>query len=75
MTVDVGKAVVAADLENLETRIAFQERTIQTLQDELYRQQREIAALKLQLRGYVSQLGDISETLDGLAPDQPPPHY
>ena len=64
-----------ARITDLEERISFQERTIQTLQSELFSQQKEIGELKVQMRSLISRIADVSEGLDQLSGDQPPPHY
>lgn len=62
-------------LTDLETRIAFQEDTIQTLSDELYRQQKELERLQQLCNLMLQQLQDLNS---GDAPgpiDEKPPHY
>lgn len=65
-----------ARLVELETKVAFQEQTIETLngvvtrlQDELDRLAREVAALKAQLRTVAPSL--VADRAD----EKPPPHY
>jgi SlyX protein len=63
-------------LEELEIRVAFQDRTIQELNDVVTRQQQEIMRL-------ARELDYLKSRLEGLAPAQvvprseetPPPHY
>jgi len=59
-------------LAELETRVAFQDDTIQTLNDVIARQQRQIDQMK-------TMLDDIKAELERLAPaitaPEKPPHY
>ena len=59
-------------LIDLETRIAFQEDSIQALSDELYRQQKEMDRLQQLCNLMLQQLqqGTSSEPID-----EKPPHY
>jgi len=63
-------------LIELETRVAFQEKTIKELSDVLYAQQQEMNGLKdicVQLR---SQITAFSEAENGPDPrEERPPHY
>jgi SlyX protein len=63
-----------ARLEDLETRVAFQEDTIQQLNDALVRQQHRIDQLEASLRMLVEQLQTVEER-DDLLEEPPPPHY
>ena len=60
--------------EMLETRVAFQEETIQKLDDALISQQKQILDLQMLLKHVSNQL----ETMENSFPDSPeapPPHY
>jgi SlyX protein len=63
-----------ARLEDLETRAAYHEDTIQQLNDALVRQQARIDQLESMLRVLVEQLRAAEETEDPLD-EPPPPHY
>jgi SlyX protein len=63
-------------IADLETRLAFQDDTIQALSDELVAQQRVVDRLQTQLgllarrqEDMQSRMGDIDES------EAPPPHY
>ena len=64
-------------LERLETKIAFLERANTELSDVVYRQHREIEALRLRIESLSERLsamssqGDEQRTLE----DERPPHY
>lgn len=64
-----------ARIMELESRLAFQDDTIQALSDELLEQSRRIERLQLQL----TSLARRQEELNGLAAiaedEAPPPHY
>ncbi|CAM2963635.1 SlyX protein homolog [Ectopseudomonas mendocina] len=64
-----------ARIMELESRLAFQDDTIQALSDELLEQNRRIERLQLQL----TSLARRQEELSGLAAiaedEAPPPHY
>lgn len=63
-------------LVELETKVAFQEQTIQELNESIVRQQKDLALLSEQLR-------QLSERVKAIAPsplapeseETPPPHY
>ncbi|TWC38652.1 SlyX protein [Pseudomonas sp. SJZ079] len=59
----------------LESRLAFQDDTIQTLSDELVAQQRLIERLQLQLAALAKRQEDISGQLESAGDEAPPPHY
>jgi len=66
------------NLIELETRVAFQEDTLQQLNDVISRQDREIVALRQQLTLIAKRFEDVLYTHEqGAArPDQErPPHY
>lgn len=63
-------------IEALQSKLALQDESLQALSDELYRQQREIDALKRRLDAAISQLRNQSADSQGAAPvDERPPHY
>jgi len=67
------------DLESrvtdLETRLAFQDDTLQTLSDVVYEQEKVIERLRLQMQALLKRLEDLQGQV-GIADDEaPPPHY
>lgn len=63
-------------LADLETRIAFQDREIQTLNDVIIRQQQQIDELAGQVRFLQDKMKDMKPSL--VVPESeetPPPHY
>ena len=63
-------------MERLESIVALQERTIETLNDRLFEQQQQITDLEnvtQRLAGKIRELNDDMEQSGGL--DVPPPHY
>ncbi|MGD8784231.1 MAG: SlyX family protein [Thioalkalispiraceae bacterium] len=63
-------------LTELETQLAFQDSTINSLNDVITDQQCQIDELRLQLKQIKIQLQSISETVKGSEADEPPPpHY
>ena len=62
-------------LENLETQIAFQERTIEKLNQALISQQCQIDDMELQIRILVEKLRDVRVVEQSTEPEPPPPHY
>ncbi len=62
-------------LENLETQIAFQERTIEKLNQVLISQQCQIDDMELQIRILVEKLRDVRVVEQSTEPEPPPPHY
>ncbi|MBE7376728.1 SlyX family protein [Pseudomonas lopnurensis] len=67
------------DLESrvadLETRLAFQDDTIQTLNDVVVEQQRIIERVQLQLGALARRQEEMQSTLDTGGDEAPPPHY
>ena len=63
-------------LIELESRVAFQEHTLQELNDVIVRQQREIDALRRELEALRAQLKTLAPALvAGRGEETPPPHY
>ena len=63
-------------LADLQTRIAFQDQEIQTLNDALIGQQQQIDKLAEQLRVLQDKLKDISSSsVIPQSEEKPPPHY
>jgi SlyX protein len=59
----------------LESRLAFQDDTIQALNDELVVQQRLLERLQLQVAALAKRQEDISGQLESAEDEAPPPHY
>ncbi len=65
-----------SSVEELETRIAFQEQAIYELSTEVNRQQAEIHELQQRLQTLEQQLRTLAPSLVAEANDEtPPPHY
>lgn len=63
-------------LIELETRLAFQDETLQTLNIELGHQQQEIALLTQEIAALKAQLRSLAPDLTASRmPEPPPPHY
>ncbi len=63
---------LAIRIDDLETRVAHQEKTIGELNDVITAQWRKMDAIEFQLR----RLGEEIQTIDSGAPvDRRPPHY
>jgi SlyX protein len=58
----------------LETRLAFQDDTIQALNDVLVTQQRSLDRLQLQIAALIKRQEEMGGQF-GLDEDAPPPHY
>ena len=65
------------EVENLQTKLAFQEDTVQALNDALAAQQRQIDHLTLHNRRLVERIDQIIADIDsGPGPvNEKPPHY
>ncbi|CCD87846.1 conserved protein of unknown function, homolog to slyX [Bradyrhizobium sp. ORS 285] len=66
---DVGERI-----DRLEMRLTFQDDTIETLNQTITAQWREIDALKRQIARLVEQLEDAQGNAEGPR-NEPPPHY
>jgi len=67
----------AERIDELETRLAQQDQALLELSDELYRQQRQVARLEMELRQLVDRMKTMSTPEPGpaAAGDEVPPHY
>ncbi len=72
---------MANDIEQLEEKLAFQEDTLQKLDDALASQQQQILLLEHQVKLLGEQLRKVEDASVGAAPagaapaDEKPPHY
>lgn len=65
-----------ARLADLESRLSFQDDTLQTLNDMVYAQQQLIDRLQLQVRELARRQQELQGQLGGGEDDEvPPPHY
>ncbi|AJE16064.1 MULTISPECIES: SlyX family protein [Stutzerimonas] len=62
-------------IADLETRLAFQDDTLQTLSDVLVEQQRIIDRLQLQLEVLSRRQEEMQSRLGDEGEEAPPPHY
>lgn len=62
-------------ITDLESRLAFQDDTIQALNDVLVVQQRELDRLQLQVAALARRQDEIGGQLDSAEDEAPPPHY
>lgn len=63
-------------IAELETQLAFQEDTVQTLNDIVARQQLQIDKLEHEVRTLQAQLQQLSDAMNRpQAEEAPPPHY
>jgi SlyX protein len=67
---------LAARIDALEIRIAYQDETIETLNKTITEQWRQIDALSRQVGNLRDRLHDAEmKSAAGAAPEPPPPHY
>lgn len=59
----------------LETRLAFQDDTIQSLSDELIRQQRDLERLQAQMAALLKRQQEMAGQFEIGEQEAPPPHY
>lgn len=64
-------------LIELESKVAFQEDTVDSLNDVVSKQQQDILQLKQQMKSLVDELKNVLVELDGGSSpvEQKPPHY
>ncbi len=66
----------ADPIERIETKIAFLERAIAEVSDVVFRQHRDIGALREQLRTLTARLHAYEDNVTPRTPqDERPPHY
>lgn len=67
---------VIARLDELETRLAFQDDTIEALNEVVSRQELALEKLQRSLELLARRQADLAASLPGgMEDDQPPPHY
>ncbi|EWC41850.1 hypothetical protein GFL09_10065 [Pseudomonas stutzeri] len=64
-----------ARITDLEARLAFQDDTIQALNDVLVEQQRIMERVKLQLAALARRQEELQSSLGAGEDEAPPPHY
>ncbi|MHA3736697.1 SlyX family protein [Pseudomonas sp. Eth.TT006] len=64
-----------ARVTDLESRLAFQDDTIEALNDELVAQQRIIERLQLQMAALLKRQEEMVGQFDSSEEEAPPPHY
>lgn len=62
-------------INELESRLAFQDDTIQALNDELVVQQRLIERLQMQVAALAKRQYEVSSQFGQAESEAPPPHY
>ncbi len=66
---------LAEQLIELQSQLAFQEDTVQRLDEVVARQQHQIDELTRLTQSLLQRLADLTELVDQAPDDQPPPHY
>jgi SlyX protein len=64
-----------ARVMELETRLAFQDDTLQALNDELVQQQRQVERLQLQMAALLKRQEEMVGQFGMSEQEAPPPHY
>jgi SlyX protein len=59
----------------LESRLAFQDDTIQALNDVLVAQQRSLERMQLQMAALIKRQEEMGGQFEAFEEDAPPPHY
>jgi SlyX protein len=62
-------------INELESRLAFQDDTIQSLNDVLVTQQRVVERLQLQMAALLKRQEEAGNQFDTFEEEAPPPHY
>ncbi|MCJ0972648.1 SlyX family protein [Pseudomonas sp. PS1] len=62
-------------IADLETRLAFQDDTVQALNDVLVEQQKVIERLQAQVEVLARRQAELQSTVGGESEEVPPPHY
>ncbi|MGZ0787332.1 SlyX family protein [Pseudomonas saponiphila] len=64
-----------ARITDLESRLAFQDDTIQALSDELVSQQKVLERLQLQMSALLKRQEEMVGQFESFEEEAPPPHY
>ncbi|EIK97896.1 hypothetical protein PMM47T1_05269 [Pseudomonas sp. M47T1] len=64
-----------ARVMELETRLAFQDDTIQALNDEMVQQQRQVERLQMQMAALLKRQEEMVGQFGVSEQEAPPPHY
>jgi SlyX protein len=62
-------------INDLESRLAFQDDTIQSLSDELIKQQRDLERLQAQMAALIKRQAEMAGQFEIGEQETPPPHY
>lgn len=62
-------------VNDLESRLAFQDDTIQSLSDELIKQQRDLERLQAQMAALIKRQEETAAQFEIGEQEAPPPHY
>ena len=62
-------------IEALEIKVAYQEETIQTLSDEIYKQQQEIEQMLVRHHRLTEKLEELQDSVPPSQGHEVPPHY
>ncbi len=64
------------EINELQTRVAFQEDMLTTLNDQVSKQEQDIELLQKQLQHLYTKMASLANSLDEPGGDEaPPPHY
>ena len=66
-----------AKIIELETKLAYQEDTLNKLSEEFYQQQKQIEKLEVQQKALIEKIRDLQDAKEGQGAiiDDKPPHY
>ena len=67
--------LINSKITSLETKIAYQEHTIQELNDVVYRQQLQIDKVEIMCKHLMDRIQTLSEAGGGEPNNERPPHY
>ena len=62
-------------INDLQSRLAFQDDTIQALNDALVAQQRQLERLQLQMTALIKRQEEVGSQFGMAVDEAPPPHY
>jgi len=67
--------LISSRITELETKTAYQEHTIQELNDVIYRQQLQIDKVEIMCKHLMDRIQTLAETGGGEPSNERPPHY